>query len=57
MTQNEQQDAFVNELYAVINRFIDEYDLTLASAVGCLEVVKTEMLMNEISEHNNDEDK
>lgn len=56
MTQNEQQDAFVNELYAVINRFIDEYDLTLASAVGCLEVVKTEMLMNEISEHNSEDE-
>jgi uncharacterized protein YejL (UPF0352 family) len=47
MDQNEQIDHLANELVAVINRFRAEYDLTLAAAIGTLEVVKLELFTQE----------
>lgn len=40
MSHKEQQAALEHELTAVITRFRSEYDLTLADAIGTLEVVK-----------------
>lgn len=43
MTPNEQIAAFANELQNVVQRFIREYDLNLADAIGTLELVKLEL--------------
>lgn len=40
MSHSEQQEQLESELTAVIKRFRSEYDLTLADAVGTIEVVK-----------------
>lgn len=54
MNQNQQQDAFSEELYKLINRFTDEYDLTVPSIVGVIEVIKLELMMSciEIDDEN-----
>lgn len=44
MDQNKQQEHLENEINAVIRRFISEYQLTLGSAVGVLEVVKADLI-------------
>lgn len=44
MEQNKQQEHFENELNNLIRRFISEYQLTLGSAVGVLEVVKADLI-------------
>ena len=47
---HEQVDAFSIELDNLINRFQNEFDLTLETMIGCLEVTKTSlcdpMIMN-----------
>lgn len=40
MSHKEQQAALESELNAVVRRFRSEYDLTLADAIGTIEVVK-----------------
>lgn len=40
MEYHEQVDAFSIELENLINRFQDEFDLTLETMVGCLECTK-----------------
>jgi hypothetical protein len=40
VSESEQIKAFVGELQAVVERFRNEFDLPMASAIGCLEVVK-----------------
>lgn len=47
MTQEEQQDAFANDLWALIDRYRDQFDLTVASAIGVIETVKMQVLMEE----------
>lgn len=36
MSEQEQIKAFADDLDALVKRYIDEFDLTAASAVGCL---------------------
>lgn len=36
MSEREQIKAFADDLDALVKRYIDEFDLTAASAVGCL---------------------
>lgn len=55
MTQNTQQDQFYLELNNLIDRFRSEYDLTVASAVGVLEVVKMELFMGEMEQNEEEE--
>ncbi len=43
MNQQEQTEAFAQDLTALINRYRREFNLTLASAVGTLETVKLEL--------------
>jgi hypothetical protein len=50
MSEKEQIDRFSKELVALINRYRAEYELTLASAVGVLEVVKHELIHEQITE-------
>ena len=40
MSGSEQQDRFEKELWALITKYYDEYDMTLADAIGTIEVVK-----------------
>lgn len=54
MDHREQISAFEHELRAVIARFIKEYDLTLADAIGTIEVVKLR-LYHEQTEENSDD--
>jgi hypothetical protein len=49
MTQEEQQEAFLNELWALIDRYRDQFDLTVCSAIGVLETVKMQVLMEEVA--------
>tara|TARA_R100001244_G_scaffold95839_1_gene71892 strand:- start:372 stop:551 length:180 start_codon:yes stop_codon:yes gene_type:complete len=44
MKQEDQQDQFQDEMTNIINRFSTEYDLTYASMVGVMEVIKFGLL-------------
>ena len=48
MTQIEQQEAFYNEMEKLIGRYMDEFDLTVVSAIGVLEVHKSQLLMDQM---------
>tara|TARA_Y100000361_G_C11020152_1_gene269077 strand:- start:168 stop:347 length:180 start_codon:yes stop_codon:yes gene_type:complete len=43
MTQEEQQHQFDTELQALIDRFIDEYDLTFESLIGVLRIATAKL--------------
>jgi len=43
MTQEEQVEAFTFELDNLIDRYTQEFDLTLASVIGVLECMKLEI--------------
>jgi len=44
MTINDQTNQFLFELQAVVNRFVDEYDLNHATIIGCMEILKIDYL-------------
>jgi hypothetical protein len=48
MNQVDQQDAFYNDLEKLIGRYICEFDLTTASAIGVLEIHKNQLLMDQM---------
>lgn len=48
MTDPEQIDALAADLNKVIDRYRAEFNLTLAAAIGTLEVVKLELFQNQI---------
>lgn len=56
MDQGKQQDQFYEELNKVIDRYIDEYDLTIASAIGTLEMIKLELFMDQVIEPKDEKD-
>lgn len=43
-TAQEQQNAFITDLDLLIERYSDEFTLTYASVIGCLEVVKADLI-------------
>ena len=47
MTNAEQIEAFASDIQRVIDRYRMEFDLSLAAAVGVLETVKMELVMEE----------
>jgi hypothetical protein len=47
MTDPEQIAAFAADIQRVIDRYRAEFNLTLAAAIGTLEVVKLELFRNE----------
>lgn len=47
MSEPEQVAALAADLTKVIDRYRAEFDLTLAAAIGTLEVVKLELFLNE----------
>lgn len=50
MTQEQQQDCFSTELYKLIDRFTEDFDLTIPSVVGVMEVVKMELMLSCVGE-------
>jgi len=46
MTINDQTNQFLFELQAVLNRFVDEYDLNHATIIGCMEILQIDYLTN-----------
>lgn len=50
MTDAEQISALAADLQRVIDRYRAEFNLTLAAAIGTLEVVKLELFQNESDE-------
>lgn len=44
MSEKEQIDAMAKDLTALIQRYIDEFDLSTAAAVGVLECKKYELI-------------
>lgn len=55
MNHREQSQQFQVELNRLIDRFRAEYDLSLAQAIGVLEVVKLDLWRIEAEEVNKDE--
>lgn len=47
MTESEQIAALASDINKVIERYRAEFNLTLASAIGTLEVVKLELFQKE----------
>lgn len=47
MNEQEQVKAFVTDLQKVIDRYRAEFNLTVATAIGAIEVVKLELFHNE----------
>lgn len=43
MTPQEQENAFADDLGKLIDRYITEFDLTVASLIGVLECTKLEL--------------
>jgi len=56
MSQRDQQVAFTHDLEAVIDRYRSEFELTLSSAVGVLEVVKHKLIAEIMEDDDDDED-
>lgn len=56
MNQEEQQKSFSDDLSNLINRSIDEFDLTYCSIVGILETHKFELLHNLYTEEDDEDD-
>ena len=50
MKKPEQVQAFAKDIKNVIERYRAEFDLTLAEAIGTLEVVKLELFVDETEE-------
>ena len=49
MTQEEQTQAFADDLENLVWRYIEEFDLTSASVVGALELVKSAIVLKAFS--------
>lgn len=54
MTDREQVEAFTGDLQAVVARYVAEFNLSTAAAVGCLEIVKASILHNVFAEDDDD---
>lgn len=52
MTQEEQQEAFAEELDFLIDRFVQEFSLTVSSAVGILEMAKLALFAREMEDQS-----
>lgn len=47
MTQSQQIEAFVCDISAVVARYNQEFELPLASVIGCLDLVKMNLFLTE----------
>jgi len=53
MTDPEQIAALAADLQRVIDRYRAEFNLTLAAAIGTLEVVKLQLFQDQTNDHEN----
>ena len=51
MKQEEQSMAFAEDLEALINRYVDEFDLTYESFIGVLTITVHNLLNNQSQDH------
>ena len=56
MNINEQTDAFLFEMQAVVSKFKQEFDLNHATIIGCMEMVKIDYLTEPTVEFQPDDD-
>ena len=56
MTQEEQTDAFATELDTLIHRYRCEFNLTVASVIGALELAKMDIYQFDVAEAQKDND-
>lgn len=55
MKESKQIKVFQDELNKLIERFSDEFDLTLASMVGVMQVTIHELIVNTMNQEEKDE--
>lgn len=55
MTDREQIDAFAADLEALVNHYRREFNLTLAAAVGALEIQKTALITDALRGDGDDD--
>ena len=56
MDLSDQIDAFSDDLYRLIDRYRSEFDLTVASVLGVLELAKLDIYRFDIAEVENVDD-
>jgi hypothetical protein len=56
MKESKQIEAFQDELNKLIERFSDEFDLTLASMIGVMHVTIHELIVNTMNQDNEEEE-
>jgi len=56
MNINEQTDAFLFEMQAVVSKFKQEFDLNHATIIGCMEMVKIDYLTEPTIEFQPEDD-
>lgn len=55
MTDPEQIDAFARDLDALVSRYCAEFQLTVAGAIGVLEIKKHELIAEALKNRENEE--
>jgi hypothetical protein len=56
MSPDEQTDAFASDMYQVIQRYQQEFDVPVETMIGVLEFIKNELLNGASVEFEIDED-
>jgi hypothetical protein len=56
MKESEQIEAFQDELNRLIERFSDEFDLTLASMIGVMHVTIHELIVNTMNQDEEEDE-
>jgi hypothetical protein len=56
MKESKQIQVFQDELNKLVERFSDEFDLTLASMIGVMHVTIHELIVNTINQDEDDEE-
>jgi hypothetical protein len=56
MKESKQIEAFQDELNRLIERFADEFDLTLASMIGVMHVTIHELIVNTMNQDQEEDD-
>ena len=54
MNNREQTTAFYNELTAVVTRFSQEFNLSVAEAIGVVEMVKSDIIQSAKEAHEDE---
>lgn len=52
MTEEDQTNALVDDLHRVLDRYADEFDISVVSAIGALETVKLNLFREQWEDLN-----